>query len=515
MRKDSRIKVNKEERCVESPMKQRRKDIAMPPDVDEETQNMMCKCKKTPTEELWQIQCNICEKWYHGKCHMISEKMAKHIDRYRCIHCIVKTNDADETEGEEEDEEVDEDVIRERLLRAEMKEKDELLKKKDLIIYGLEKDIKILKQEASKVPHNEMKKDELLNKKDVIISGLENEIMILKQEAKKLREERESAEEALENGKEASKKLFQQIVTEKEKLQKTIDLLTNGQKDETASQNIELNGYGSCGAEIEIDTWTSQEEQNIEKLLQESTTEAISTKTKDDDEAVPKEDENQLKGKNKKEKKKDEQALIKENKNLKNRVKKLEEETCEKEEKMNELNREIDHYYIEVKLLRETKQALKKANDLLEKQAKSDEENKKKQKPGNKRGSKKQKIKPICKYYKERGCRYGEECRYRHEDEDANIDVDPVNKSIHSTHPAEAMLTNATENRDRNIQSLHLHRHQFQNVSPDRFPNSNSDPLPHNISDPPPHNTPERTQTEIGVETKNANSSGREDVDMK
>lgn len=94
----------------------------------------MCKCTKTPTdtEELWQIQCNICENWYHGKCHAVNENMAKHIDRYRCVHCVVEKND--ETVEEEEEEEDDDEIIRERLLHTEMKEIDEQLKKKDLIV---------------------------------------------------------------------------------------------------------------------------------------------------------------------------------------------------------------------------------------------------------------------------------------------------------------------------------------------------------------------------------------------
>ena len=46
-----------------------------------------------------------------------------------------------------------------------------------------------------------------------------------------------------------------------------------------------------------------------------------------------------------------------------------------------DLNKELDYYYVEVKLLRETKSALHKANTLLEKKVEEEAPTKKAKKP--------------------------------------------------------------------------------------------------------------------------------------
>lgn len=118
--------------------------------------------------------------------------------------------------------------------------------------------------------------------------------------------------------------------------------------------------------------------------------EAINTKTSEDENKVDTAEEKKSK------KKQDEQALVKENKNLKN-------------------NRELDHYYIEFKLLRETKSALEKE------QAKSHEESQKRSNV-KKQGSKKKRRKPVFKYYTKENCKYGEKCRYHHPDAETTDD---------------------------------------------------------------------------------------------
>ena len=430
MKKDLRTQVNKEERCLESPLKRKKKNTL---EHQDDTQNFLCKCKKTPTatEELWQIQCNICERWYHGKCHAVNEKMAKHIDRYRCVHCVIEKHD--ETEGEQEEADDDDEVIREKLLRAEIKEKDEKLKKKDQIIYGLENEIKDLKK-ALEMTGLDKDKDELLNKKEIIISGLENEIILLKREGKNLREERNSAEEALENGKTKSKEAFQKLLDEKDELQRRLNSISQEKEKEEITVNGNSEQIDVGFEEIEIDCWTSQESNTIDQLLNSNNSEAISTKTNDvEDNGAT----NQEEKKNKKQKKQDEQALVKENRNLKNKVKKLEEEVNEKDEKISEINGELDYYFMEVKLLRETKSALNKANNLLEKQARSYEGSPKK----NNRGAKKKRRKTVCKYYADGRCKYGDECRYHHpdiettDDEQPNVDASQRSHLQQEEHP--------------------------------------------------------------------------------
>ena len=39
------------------------------------------------SDEFW-IGCDICEKWYHGKCVKITPAKAEHIEQYKCPSCI-------------------------------------------------------------------------------------------------------------------------------------------------------------------------------------------------------------------------------------------------------------------------------------------------------------------------------------------------------------------------------------------------------------------------------------------
>ena len=40
-------------------------------------------------DEFW-IGCDICEKWYHGKCVKITPARAEHIKQYKCPACSNK-----------------------------------------------------------------------------------------------------------------------------------------------------------------------------------------------------------------------------------------------------------------------------------------------------------------------------------------------------------------------------------------------------------------------------------------
>lgn len=41
------------------------------------------------TDEFW-ICCDICEKWFHGKCVKITPAKAEHIKQYKCPSCSSK-----------------------------------------------------------------------------------------------------------------------------------------------------------------------------------------------------------------------------------------------------------------------------------------------------------------------------------------------------------------------------------------------------------------------------------------
>ncbi|RRT78821.1 hypothetical protein B296_00013326 [Ensete ventricosum] len=40
-------------------------------------------------DEFW-ICCDVCEKWYHGKCVKITPARAEHIKQYKCPGCSTK-----------------------------------------------------------------------------------------------------------------------------------------------------------------------------------------------------------------------------------------------------------------------------------------------------------------------------------------------------------------------------------------------------------------------------------------
>jgi hypothetical protein len=41
------------------------------------------------TDEFW-IGCDVCEKWYHGKCVKITPAKAESIKQYKCPSCSLK-----------------------------------------------------------------------------------------------------------------------------------------------------------------------------------------------------------------------------------------------------------------------------------------------------------------------------------------------------------------------------------------------------------------------------------------
>lgn len=55
---------------------------------EEEHGNTLCgACGESyGTDEFW-ICCDICERWFHGKCVRITPARAEHIKQYKCPDC--------------------------------------------------------------------------------------------------------------------------------------------------------------------------------------------------------------------------------------------------------------------------------------------------------------------------------------------------------------------------------------------------------------------------------------------
>ncbi|KAJ7561116.1 hypothetical protein O6H91_03G034600 [Diphasiastrum complanatum] len=60
-------------------------------DEDEEHGDTFCgSCGGKYTADGFWIGCDVCEKWFHGKCVKISAARAEHIKQYKCPQCIGK-----------------------------------------------------------------------------------------------------------------------------------------------------------------------------------------------------------------------------------------------------------------------------------------------------------------------------------------------------------------------------------------------------------------------------------------
>lgn len=56
-------------------------------DEDEHGETLCGACgEHYGTDEFW-ICCDICEKWFHGKCVKITPARAEHIKQYKCPSC--------------------------------------------------------------------------------------------------------------------------------------------------------------------------------------------------------------------------------------------------------------------------------------------------------------------------------------------------------------------------------------------------------------------------------------------
>ena len=60
-------------------------------DEEEEHGDTFCgSCGGNYTADEFWIGCDICEKWFHGKCVKITPARAEHIKQYKCPSCSTK-----------------------------------------------------------------------------------------------------------------------------------------------------------------------------------------------------------------------------------------------------------------------------------------------------------------------------------------------------------------------------------------------------------------------------------------
>ena len=60
-------------------------------DVEEEDQAYLCgSCGESYANGEFWICCDVCEKWFHGKCVRITPAKAEHIKQYKCPSCSSK-----------------------------------------------------------------------------------------------------------------------------------------------------------------------------------------------------------------------------------------------------------------------------------------------------------------------------------------------------------------------------------------------------------------------------------------
>lgn len=59
-------------------------------DAEEQGSTFCGSCgQDTGVDEFW-ICCDVCERWFHGKCVQVTPAKAKHINQYKCPSCSNK-----------------------------------------------------------------------------------------------------------------------------------------------------------------------------------------------------------------------------------------------------------------------------------------------------------------------------------------------------------------------------------------------------------------------------------------
>ncbi|KAL9268240.1 PHD finger protein ALFIN-LIKE 3-like protein [Drosera capensis] len=83
----SRAKYNKSEDEDEPEEEEQEEEVEQDEEEDEHGEALCGACgKNDPYDEFW-ICCDVCERWFHGKCVKITPAKAEHIKQYKCPSC--------------------------------------------------------------------------------------------------------------------------------------------------------------------------------------------------------------------------------------------------------------------------------------------------------------------------------------------------------------------------------------------------------------------------------------------
>lgn len=87
---ESQAKYSKAMQAMQS-KEEDEEGLGMDEEDDEEHGETLCgACGESyAADEFW-ICCDICEKWFHGKCVKITPARAEHIKQYKCPSCSNK-----------------------------------------------------------------------------------------------------------------------------------------------------------------------------------------------------------------------------------------------------------------------------------------------------------------------------------------------------------------------------------------------------------------------------------------
>ncbi|KAK4754046.1 hypothetical protein SAY87_002150 [Trapa incisa] len=89
---DSKARASESQAKYQKPMPQKEEDEVLDEEEDEDEHgDTLCGAcgMNYGTDEFW-ICCDICEKWFHGKCVKITPARAEHIKQYKCPSCSGK-----------------------------------------------------------------------------------------------------------------------------------------------------------------------------------------------------------------------------------------------------------------------------------------------------------------------------------------------------------------------------------------------------------------------------------------
>lgn len=83
----SKSSTKREKPSKQTPPPIREEEETLDEDYEEHGDTFCGACGAAYTEEEFWIACDVCEKWFHGKCVKITPARAEHIKQYKCPSC--------------------------------------------------------------------------------------------------------------------------------------------------------------------------------------------------------------------------------------------------------------------------------------------------------------------------------------------------------------------------------------------------------------------------------------------